>query len=143
LAGAGDLFGSLSSSIRKRMDSAGRYVAEVVADEEADFTSTHRLSRRQLEALQLVCTAWMLDRLLQEGTHAARAAVDELRDSGVDGFSIGSDEFRGRNENVERGALLSDALRRSIGEPELFSRMDQARGVRRAIVVAYREARRA
>ena len=62
---------------------------------------------------------FLLLKTFQEGHEAAKMAVDTFQDLGVEGFSIGSQYFEGRNENVMRGEVLAQKLLDKISDEEL------------------------
>ena len=61
-----------------------------------------------------VAFIFILKKSFNDGSTAAKNAVDTFRDLHVNGFKIGSKLFSGRNKNVLQGDVLAEALVASI-----------------------------
>ena len=61
-----------------------------------------------------VAFIFVLKKSFNDGSTAAKNAVDTFRDLHVDGFKIGSKLFSGRNKNVLQGDVLAETLVASI-----------------------------
>ena len=121
---------SLPRALKTRLDGIGSYVVAVL--EEKDYL--HRISKPNLQRIQMVASLKSLDEFLRDGTEAAILSVDAFAELGVAGFRIGTEHFEGRNEAVMRGATLSQNLRRSIEDPELLGFIESGQTLRDVVV---------
>ena len=99
---------SMPYRLRKRFEWVGTYVNGVIEEERETVSEDQRLTRPEVQLVQLEVLTQYLDAFFRDGTTAAIKAVDVLKGMDVSGFSIGSSTFRGRNNEVMRGDRLSD-----------------------------------
>lgn len=116
-----DIVSRLPYRLRNRFESLGAYVKAVIDEEQRGTQKNMKLKRDHVQLIQLIVFIHCLDDFLREGTNAARGAVEGLGRLGIDGFSVGSTEFSGNNENVARGEVLADQLRAAVAEMDLFN----------------------
>jgi len=100
--------------LRTRFEWIGAYVTSVIEEERNTVSHVERLTRAEVQLVQLEVLSQYLDMFFRDGTAAAIKAVDVLNMMGVRGFSIGSSTFRGRNKEVMRGNKLSQSLRKTV-----------------------------
>lgn len=104
-----------------------------------------KLSKRELSRIKEVVSEaslaifiFLLKRFFDEGSNAAKQAVDTFAELGIEGFQIGSKYFSGRNENVIEGDILADALLATIEDKELIELINNSKYVYQ-IVDRYKE----
>lgn len=129
-----DWTASLPRALKARFEGIGNYVSAVLEER----PRPQRLSRAAVRQIQLVAFVKSLDEFLRDGTEAAIHAVDEFKSLGVQRFRIGTEDFEGRNEAVMRGALLSESLRRAVGDDSLQRFISMDRPLREVILLMAR-----
>jgi len=102
----GDWASGLPRSVRSRLDGLGNYVTSVLEE----IGLKDKLSRDDVQAIQLAAFVYGLEEFLREGSRAASRATAAFADLGVSGFTVGREYFSGRNEAVMRGETLANAL---------------------------------
>jgi hypothetical protein len=142
MASNNDLLNALPRRLRLRLESVGSFVTALLKEREAGLSQRSKLTRDQLQQIQLVVFIYVLDHLLQEGTNAAIGAVDTFKALGLQGFAVGSAHFADRNENVLLGQRLSQALRSAVVDQDLLDVIDEAQSIRSLTFAAYSEVRR-
>lgn len=93
--------------------------------------------REIINEASYILFVFLLNKFFQEGTEAAKKAVDTFGELDVDGFQLGSKFFSGRNENVMMGETLSNKLLESISDKELLNLILESQGAS-TILEAYR-----
>lgn len=63
-----------------------------------------------VDEVAIVMLIFVLKRFFQDGTKIAMEAADIYSKLDLDGFSVGGVHFKGRNENVMMGEVLSNIL---------------------------------
>lgn len=121
---------SLPRALKLRLDGIGSYVVAVL--EEKDYL--RRISKPDLQRIQMATFLKTLDEFLRDGTEAAIRSVDAFLELGVEGFQIGSERFEGRNDAVMRGANLSQRLRRAIEDPEVLRVIESGQALRDVVI---------
>lgn len=124
-----DIVNRLPYRLRNRFDSLSAYVKTIIDEEERTKAARFKLNRDRVQLIQLVVFIYCLDDFLREGTNAARGAVQGLSRIGLDGFSVGSNEFSGDNENVTRGETLANHLKAVVSKMELFASLPDGLGI--------------
>jgi hypothetical protein len=76
-----------------------------------------RRLREISDEASFVTFIFIIKKSFNEGSTAAKNAVDTFSELDVDGFRIGSKYFSGRNKNVLEGDLLAETLLKSISNP--------------------------
>lgn len=104
-----------------------------------------KLSKKELSRIKEVVSEaslaifiFLLKRFFDEGSNAAKQAVDTFSELGIEGFQIGSKYFSGRNENVIEGDILANALLATIEDKELIELINNSNYVYQ-IVDRYKE----
>ena len=91
-----EILNSLPYRLRSRFEWLGGYVQTLIDSEEAEKKAKRKLTRSEIQLIQLIVFVHSLDFFFREGTRAARGAVNGLQALGVPGFTVGSTEFRAR-----------------------------------------------
>jgi hypothetical protein len=112
------ILNQLPYSTRRRFEWVSGYVQAVVESLETGKTSKRKLTKSEIHVIQIAVLVRSLEFFFREGSRAARGAVNSLETVGVPGFTIGSSEFLGENENVSMGDSLADKLMRSLTNVE-------------------------
>ena len=120
-----EILNSLPYRLRSRFEWLGGYVQTLIDSEEAEKKAKRKLTRSEIQLIQLIVFVHSLDFFFREGTRAARGAVNGLQALGVPGFTVGSTEFRGENENVTRGEDVANRLMEYLSGNELFRSIPQ------------------
>jgi len=120
-----EILNSLPYRLRSRFEWLGGYVQTLIDSEEAETKAKRKLTKSQIQLIQLIVFVHSLDFFFREGTRAARGAVNGLQALGVPGFTVGSTEFRGENENVTRGEDVANRLMEYLSGNELFRSIPQ------------------
>lgn len=99
-----------------------------------------RLSRDDLQAIQLAAFVYGLQDFLREGSRAAARAADAFAALGVEGFKVGREYFSGRNEAVTRGEILANQLVDELRQvPGLTAAIERHRSLRTLVVTLAKE----
>lgn len=120
----------LPRRLRTRFEGLTGYVSSVLQEDRL----ADRLSRNQVQVIQLVTFVAALDTFLRQGTRVAAEAVDTFEELGVGGFRVGSQRFIGRNNEVMRGQMLSRRLRDAIEDDQLLALIGRQLSLRRLII---------
>jgi len=112
------ILNQLPYSTRRRFEWVSGYVQAVVESLETGKTSKQKLTKIEIQVIQITVLVRCLEFFFREGSRAARGAVNGLETVGVRGFTIGSSEFLGENENVRMGDSLANQLMRSLANVE-------------------------
>jgi len=107
---------SLPSSFRHRFDSLGGYINAIL---EQKRKGEPKLTKREIEFIQIVVFITVLKRFLVEGAKAAQMTLDELKEQGIKSFSIGSSHFEEGSEDLRRGFVLASELLNAISNPRI------------------------
>ncbi|HCY77478.1 MAG TPA: hypothetical protein DHV28_16300 [Ignavibacteriales bacterium] len=75
--------------------------------------------RKIINEASYIVFIFLLIKFFKEGTNAAIKAVDTLKSLDIDEFQIGSQVFKGRNENVMNGDNLAQKLLDTIEDEKL------------------------
>jgi len=111
--------------ITNRFNSINKYVSQTLIPQEVinEKLKRKKEDEKKQELLRLRAISneastltflFLLNKFFNEGTEAAKRAVDIFNELGVDGFYIGSNFFSGRNDKVIQGSELSKQLLGSI-----------------------------
>lgn len=114
MARLSDIVNMLPYRMRGRFESLGSYVHAIIEEEQQSAEKPFRLSRDEIQQIQLVVVVSRLHDFFREGSGAARNAVGVFDSLGIPGFSVGNTRFEGRNTNVVRGDRLAQSLRKRI-----------------------------
>lgn len=74
-----------------------------------------------LDEATLVVFFFLVKRTFEDGSAAAKRAVDTFKSLGVERFNIGNITYEGRNTNVVMGDHLATSLMNSIKDDKIFS----------------------
>ncbi|NOZ45841.1 MAG: hypothetical protein GXO79_03575 [Chlorobi bacterium] len=114
--------------ITNRFNSVNKYVWETLIPEQTrkeligkkDSKKDRKEEFARLRGISneasTVVFVFLLNKLFNDGSKAAKHAVDTFKDLDVDGFYIGSNFFSGRNEKVMQGEIIAKKLIDSLGE---------------------------
>jgi hypothetical protein len=96
-------------NLRKRFKAKGELTVEL------------KRVRDIVDEASFVTFIFVIKKSFNEGSTAAKSAVDTFSGLNVDGFRIGSKYFSGRNKYVLEGDVLAETLLRSISDPRIRS----------------------
>lgn len=116
-----EILNQLPYRLRSRFEWIGGYVKALLDTEETETKAKRKLTKSEVQLIQLIVFVHSLDFFFREGTRAARGAIGSLETLGVPGFQVGSTEFRGENENVTKGEDLANRLREYLSDNELLN----------------------
>ena len=103
-----EVVSELPYRVRIRFTSLAAFVRTVVRESEKQTPKAERISREQLEEIQLIVFTRSLEFLLREGSAAAEGATAAFDEIGAGPFSVGTTVFATGNENTTRGDDLAD-----------------------------------
>jgi hypothetical protein len=111
--------------VQKRYASLGAYVRTVI---ERDFAFERRreLTHEHIEFVQVAALIFVLQRFLEDGSHAAQQATENFAAMGIGEFTIGAASFSPGNPNVLRGQHLARQLLNALDAPNLKERIESA-----------------
>lgn len=132
-------YGSLNKYVQETLIPADRLdrIRRQFRSREERRKQIQRVKEISNEA-SFVTFIFIIKKSFNEGSTAAKNAVDTFRDLNVDGFRIGSKYFSNRNKNVLEGDLLAEALLKSISNPRIRSLIEDSKYVS-DILEAYKE----
>jgi hypothetical protein len=109
----------LPQKLQVRFNSLGNYVQGIIDEESFKSQKEIKLSRDDIELIQLAAFIYSLDSFLRAGTYSAKAASTIFEDFESEGFQIGSTVFTRNNANTMRGEVLADELRSIVERTRL------------------------
>ena len=102
-------------NLRKRFRAKGELAAEI------------KRVREIVDEASFVTFIFVIKKSFNEGSTAAKNAVDTFSGLNVDGFRIGSKYFSGRNKYVLEGDLLAETLLKSISDARIRSLVEDSK----------------
>lgn len=103
-----------------------------------ELTEEIKKVREIVDEASFVTFIFIIKKSFNEGSTAAKNAVDTFRGLNVEGFRIGSKYFSGRNKYVVEGDLLAETLLKSISDARIRSLVEDSKYVS-DIIEAYKK----
>lgn len=105
--------------LQLRFDSLSGYVLGMIDHIRSERRIEVRLSREEIQLIQLAAFIYTLDYFFRAGTRAASEASTTFERFRLEGFQVGKTQFTRDNENTRRGENLANSLRESIAGTRL------------------------
>ncbi len=121
-----DVLQAVPYRLRNRFASLGSYIEACIQQSIEEPQRANRSTARQRawhseedrQVIQMAVFTVAVGRFFQDGTRAASLATDAFASLGAGGFSVGSTQFEGRNQNVMMGQQLRAGLSNAVGNEE-------------------------
>lgn len=108
-------YGSLNSYVWESLypQAQKNKLLNKISNEEEKKGELRRM-KEVVDEATLLLFIFVTRRFFEEGSEAAKRAVDIFKELGVNEFYLGSTKFEGRNENVLMGEVLANKLFESL-----------------------------